>query len=63
TITDCTASGTNIKATSVHGQAYSGGLIGNFSSDSGTLSGNSAAMSPKIGWDRRLDPPGPSDNI
>jgi hypothetical protein len=65
TIRDCTASGTDITATSERGDeyAYSGGFIGWFSSG-GTLSGvNSAAMSPKIRLDDRLNPPGPSDDI
>jgi hypothetical protein len=64
TIMDCTASGTDITATSESGDEYarSGGFIGEF--HSGTLSGvNSAAISPAIGRDDRLNPPGPSDDI
>jgi hypothetical protein len=64
TITNCTAKGKNIVAESKNGTAYQGGFIGGNSSGT-TLSGNKneTGISPAIGWDMRLDPAGPSNDI
>jgi hypothetical protein len=64
TITDCAASGKEITAVNNgSGTAYMGGFLGMHSD--GTLSGNTndTGISPAIGYDGRLNPPGPSDNI
>jgi hypothetical protein len=64
-VTNCTASGMEVTATNTGGGAvYRGGFIGWFSS--GTLDDgnrNESGISPAIGQDHRLNPPGPSDNI
>jgi hypothetical protein len=62
-ITDCTASGKVIKAYSKEGTAYRGGFIGYFNDGALTGNKNETELTPAIGWDERLTPPGPSDDI
>jgi hypothetical protein len=64
TITDCTASGKVIEAYAEGGTAYRGGFIGSLYE--GTLTGknkNETGLTPAIGWDMRLTPYAPSDDI
>jgi hypothetical protein len=65
TITNCTASGKVIEASSKEGSAYRGGFIGYLRTGRATLTGNKneTGLTPAIGWDERLTPEGPSDNI
>jgi hypothetical protein len=63
TISDCVVSGGRVTATAVNSLATTGGFIGTVRV--GSISGNTTTITelPAIGWDRRLDPPAPSDDI
>jgi hypothetical protein len=65
TIGNSTSRVTEVNAVNAEGgEAYRGGFVGYFKG--GTFSGvnrTEGGVSPAIGCDDRLNPPGPSDNI
>jgi hypothetical protein len=65
TVINSVTSDSKVTATAPNNNSDLGSFIGRVRADSGSISGNTTTITelPAIGWDGRLDPPGPSDDI